>query len=272
MEDVDIRILAKNGIITMEPLDMNLYQGNMASKLVLNVQKTSPKTKVSINAQGIQAGKLIKDVLEKELIEGILKTNITLSMRGDTPDIIKKTLTGKGELLFTDGALIGIDLANMIRNVTSAFGVGEKIEEKPRTDFAALKIPFKAKNGLVNTAKSSLISPLLRIFVKGKANLVNEKLDFRVEPKFVATLKGQGDTKQRSGVMVPVLITGSFSSPKIRPDLQGILEGDILKDISGLKKGLGSSASKEEQKAQKESLKEDARKQLESVLPGLLNN
>ncbi len=278
MEDVDISILARNGIITVEPLDLNLYQGSMASKLVLNVQKNRPKTKISITAQGIQAGKLIKDVFEKQLIKGALKTDITLSMVGDNLDIIKKTLTGKGEILFTDGALSGIDLTNMVQNVTSAFGIGGKKEESPRTDFASLKIPFTAKNGLVNTEKSSLISPLLRLFVKGKANLVNEKLDFRVEPKFVATLQGQGDTKQRLGVMVPVLITGSFSSPKIRPDLQGILQGDIIKDISQfkdisqLKKGLGlSSSSKKERKAQKESLKKEAVKQLEGLLYNIYN-
>jgi len=139
-------------------------------------------------------------------------------MKGEKPAMIKKTLTGRGELLFTDGAVIGIDLANMVRNIQTKLGVGEKLERKPRTDFAALKIPFTAKNGLVNTNGSSLESPLIRVLATGKANLVKEMLDFRVEPKFVATLKGQGDTEQRSGLMVPVLITGSFASPKIRPD------------------------------------------------------
>ncbi len=127
-----------------------------------------------------------------------------------------------------------------------------------------MKIPFTAKNGLVNTNGSSLQSPLIRVLVTGKANLVKEMLDFRVEPKFVATLKGQGDTKQRSGLMVPVLITGSFASPKIRPDLEGMIKGNLTKEMTDLTKGTGT---KEEQKEKVE----DVKKQIKSLLPGLTN-
>ncbi|MEN8211246.1 MAG: AsmA family protein [Thermodesulfobacteriota bacterium] len=264
VEDVDIHILAKNGIITIDPMDLNLYQGNLDSKLELNVQKKNPRTKITIDAKGIQAGPLMKDVLEKELIEGTLKADMDISMRGEKPAMIKKTLTGKGELLFTDGAVIGIDLANMVRNVKTKLGTGEKLEEKPRTDFAALKIPFTAKNGLVNTNGSSLQSPLIRVLVTGKANLVKEILDFRVEPKFVATLKGQGDTEQRSGLMVPVLITGSFDSPKIRPDLEGMVKGDLTKEITNLKQGLDTKEGQQEKV-------EDVKNQIKSLLPGLMN-
>jgi AsmA protein len=267
VEDVDIHILAKNGIITIDPMNLNLYQGSVESKLVLNVQNNNPKTKVSIDAKGIQAGPLMKDALEKEFIEGTLKTNIQLSMTGEKPDMIKQTLTGQGELLFTDGALIGIDLANMVRNIKSKIGIGEKLQEKPRTDFAELNIPFTAKNGLINTSGSSLMSPLVRVVVTGNANLVKEMLDLRIEPKFVATLKGQGDTKQRSGLMVPVLITGAFASPKIRPDLKGMIGGDITKSIEGLKEGL---IPNEGSKVNIESTKEDVKTQLKGLLPGLI--
>jgi len=264
VEDVDIHILAKNGIITIDPLDLSLYQGNLDSKLELNVQKNNPKTKVLIDAKGIQAGPLMKDVMEKELLEGTLKADIELAMRGEKPAMIKQTLTGKGELLFTDGAVIGIDLANMVRNVKTKLGAGETLETKPRTDFAELKIPFTAKNGLVNTNGSSLLSPLIRVLVTGNANLVKEMLDLRVEPKFVATLKGQGDTEQRSGLMVPVLITGSFASPKIRPDLEGMIKGDLTKEITNLKQGLGTKEERQEKV-------EDVKKQIKSLLPGLIN-
>ena len=270
IEDVDIHIVAKKGIITVDPMGLKLYQGSLASKLEVNVKKNNPRTKISINGNGIQAGELIKDVLEQELIEGTLKTKITLSIVGDKPDIIKKTLNGKGEFLFTDGALIGVDLANLVRNIGAKVGLGEEVKEKPRTDFASLKIPFTVRKGLVNTNKSSMISPLLRVLVKGNAHLVKETLDFRVEPKFVSTLKGQGDTKKRSGVMVPVLITGSFSSVKIRPDLAGMLKGDVSKNIEELTKGLGSSLSKDVQNESIDAVKEDTIKQLGNLLPSLI--
>ena len=80
----------------------------------------------------------------------------------------------------------------------------------------------------------------------GKADLVKETLDFRVEPKFVATLKGQRDKTDRGGVAVPVLVTGSFSSPKFRPDLEGMLQQQLqegLPESSDLKKMLPGQAT-----------------------------
>ena len=267
IENVDVHILAKNGIITIDPLGLNLYQGSVASKVELNVQKNNPRTKVTLNAKGIQAGPLMKDALQKELVEGTLKTKVMLSMTGETPDMIKKTLTGQGEFLFTDGAIVGIDLANAVRNVKTSFGMGEQVKEKPRTDFAELKIPFIAKNGLITINGASLMSPLIRVLVTGNTNLVKELLDLRVEPKFVATLKGQGDAKQRSGLMVPVLITGSFTDPKIRPDLEGMLKSGIP-TTEGLKQVLGTE---EGQKETVESVKEDIKTQIKGLLPGLIN-
>jgi len=263
LENVDIHILAKNGIITIDPLGLNLYQGSVASKVELNVQKKYPRTKVTLDAKGIQAGPLMKDALQKELVEGALNTRVMLSMKGETPDMIKKTLTGQGEFLFIDGAIVGIDLANAVRNVKTSLGMGEQVKEKPKTDFAELKIPFTAKNGLINTKGASLISPMIRVLVTGNTNLVKELLDLRVEPKFVATLKGQGDAKQRSGLMVPVLITGSFSDPKIQPDLEGMLKSGIP-TTEGLKQVLGTE---EDQKETVESVK----KQIKGLLPGLIN-
>jgi len=83
-----------------------------------------------------------------------------------------------------------------------------------------------------------MASPLLRVLAKGNADLVKETLDMRVEPQVVGTLKGQQDTKERSGLMIPVLVTGTFSSPKFAPDLKGMLETTIkekFKSPEGIK-------------------------------------
>jgi AsmA protein len=212
----------------------------------LNVQKNVPKTAIKLKAKGVQAGRLFNDVLEKDFLEGALQAQFNLNMKGDDSGLIKKTLNGKGDLLFKDGAIKGIDLAGMIRNVQVAFGLAEKGQEKPRTDFSELHAPFTIKRGLVNAPNTTLTSPLLRILAKGKADLVKESLDFRVEPKFVATIKGQGDTKTRSGVTVPVLVTGSFSSPKFRPDLEAVLKQEIEKSLPDLQKKLLDSKSTKE--------------------------
>ena len=87
--------------------------------------------------------------------------------------------------------------------------------------------------------------------------MVKEILDFRVDPQAVATIKGQGDTAKRSGIMVPVLVSGTFSEPKFRPDLSAAAKQRIEKEIF-------------ESKEVKKILKKEELKPLEQKAKGLL--
>jgi len=234
VKDIYMKIAGQGGQIRLDPLKMNLYQGAVSSTGLLDVRQDVPKSNIDLQASGIQAGPLVNDLLKKDIIEGALESKINLAMTGDDADKIKSSLNGNGSLIFRDGAIKGIDLAGMVRNVKATFGLAAKEKEKPKTDFAEFSIPFTMTNGVFNTNNTNLMSPLIRVKANGKANLVNEALDFRVEPKFVASLKGQGDDLARRGVTVPVLVSGTFQSPKFRPDLEGMIKG-TLSDPSKLK-------------------------------------
>ena len=238
IENVDLKVMGKHGVFDLKPMTLALYQGDLTGHGRFSVQTDVPETTVQLTLNSVQAGPLFTDVLKKDFLEGNLKANIDLTMTGEDAKQIKKTLNGNGNLLFKDGAIKGIDLAEMANNVKAAFGLAEKAGEMPRTDFSKLEVPFTVKQGLVNTANTTLISPLIRLTASGTADLVSENLDFTVDPKFVGTLKGQEDTQERSGLLVPVLVTGTFSSPKFRPDLERILKQKIEKSLPDLQKQL----------------------------------
>ena len=258
IEDMLVHVIAKNGIINLDPLKLNMYQGNVAGIGKLNVQQDTPRMNVNLDVANIQAGPLLKDVLEKDILEGITNAQVNLSMSGTEAAAIKKTLNGSGQVQFIDGAIIGIDLAGMIRNAKAAFGLEQKPAQRPRTDFAELNAPFSIKRGLVHTPQTSLKSPLIRVLAAGDANLVNETLDFRVEPKVVATIKGQGDAEQRSGLMVPVLVSGTFSDPQFAPDLAGMAKKQLEQTLLGTGKG--------DKPLDKEGLEEAAKGALKGLL------
>jgi AsmA protein len=227
IEDIELKVKARNGVIQLDPLLAKLYKGSITAKAAVDVRQDVPKSTMDFQTKGVQAGPLLQDLMKKDFLEGTGNAEASLSMTGDQAEQIKKTLNGKGQLVFTDGAIKGIDLAGMIRNVTSSFGMSQTGAEKPHTDFSELKVPFTITNGVVNTTDTTLASPLMRVQAAGKANLVDESLDFRVEPKFVGTLMGQGDTQSRSGITIPLLVKGTFSSPSFQPDLKGMLENRL---------------------------------------------
>lgn len=260
LSDLALKVTARDGQIRLDPLTAKLYQGALSVKGAVDVRQDTPKSNLELAADGIQARPLLRDLLQKEFLEGVGRSRVAIRMTGDDANRIKKTLNGDGEFNFTDGAIVGIDLAGMVRNAAAAYGLAETEKERPKTDFHELKVPFTITNGVVSTPGTALLSPLLRVGAKGKANLVNEKLDFRVEPKFVATIKGQGDTMDRSGIMVPVLVTGTFDAPLFRPDMEAILKQRLEGGVptpEELKKLLpGQDGKKGERKALEETAKD----------------
>jgi AsmA protein len=230
LEDVHLKVTARDGVLSLDPFTMKLYQGTASGKSVVNVKGASPVTDLQLTVDKLQVNPLLKDLAGKDFLEGATRARIALSMTGDDPARIKQTLSGRGSLDFTDGAIVGVDLAGMVRDVKAWLRGEMQSSPKPRTDFSELAVPFTLQNGVFHTAEAAMKSPLLRLSAAGNADLVKETLDFRVDPKLVGTIKGQGDAKDRGGLGVPILVSGTFASPSFRPDVESMAK-DKLKQL-----------------------------------------
>ena len=226
VNNIAVHAAGRDGILAIDSLAMDLYGGNIAGTGKLNVQKSIPVSTLNVTLENVQVGPMLQDFAQKKIIEGMLKAEVALNLQGDNGDLVKQSLTGKGDLLFLDGALIGLDLAQMARTIKSGFTL-EQQGERPKTDFAELHAPFTITKGLVNTPETTLRSPFLRVTLTGDANLVSEALDMKMKPTIVGTMKGQGDEKKRSGLTIPILIGGTFKSPQFSPDLESLVKDQI---------------------------------------------
>jgi len=254
IKDIRIGVKGKNGVFNLDPVSLKAYEGNMAGVADLDFRGEVPVTKTKMEVKGVQVRGIISDFMKKDFLEGQTTASVNLSMSGDKAAQIKQTLTGTGELVFRNGAIVGIDLSGMVNNIKSAFGMAQFGEDTSRTDFSELILPFEIEKGVVNTQNASLVSPGLRVLAKGKADFSKETIDFRIEPTFVATLKGQGDAEGRSGVTVPVLVSGSFTKPRFSPDLDGMLKKSVEKGVEELiKRGTGEKG--EETKSTEDTVK-----------------
>ncbi len=264
LSNLVLDVTGRSGLFTINSVETELYQGKIDATGTINLQKNVPATELNLTLQGVQVGPLLKDFASKEIIEGMLTAQVAVSMQGDNDVLIKKSLNGTGDLRFQDGALLGIDLAQMARTIKAGFSLEQQQGEKPKTDFAELHAPFTITNGLINTSGTTLQSPFIRVTVTGDANLVSEALDMQIKPTIVGTIKGQGDEEERAGLSVPVLVSGTFKAPKFTPDLES-----LIKDQLPTEKELGEIIKTGKiPPERKEKLKEDM-EQAKGLLKGL---
>jgi AsmA protein len=122
----------------------------------------------------------------------------------------------------------GFNLAKMIRQARAKLtGESTAIAREPeQTDFSQLTGQATIANGLVNNQQLSALSPYLRVEGAGKANLIQESVDYTIRPVIVNTPEGQGGQglEELVGIPIPVHIKGSWSDPKFSIDLAQVLE------------------------------------------------
>ncbi|HSS86980.1 MAG TPA: AsmA family protein, partial [Reyranella sp.] len=92
------------------------------------------------------------------------------------------------------------------------------------TDLTQMAASFKIDRGQATTTDLNLVGPLVKITGVGTIDLGTKMIGFRVEPQLVMTTQGQGRTADPVGFGIPVVLSGPWSSPKIYPEIQGILD------------------------------------------------
>jgi AsmA protein len=133
-------------------------------------------------------------------------------------------LSGTVFAVFQDGAIRGVNVARMIRSLTSGTLSGWQDGGEQTTDLTQLSASFRIDKGQATTADLNLVGPLVRVTGAGTVDLAAKSLAFRVEPKLVMTTEGQGRTSDPVGLGIPVVIDGPWSEPRIYPDMAGILD------------------------------------------------
>ena len=228
MSSIGATVKAAGGNIKAAPLSAKLYGGSYAGNVGIDVRGKVAKLSLSELLNGIQIAPLLTALQGDSPIEGTADVQLKATTAGTNSDAMKRTLNGSGGFKFTNGALKGVNIAEMIRDAKAKIlgGAGAAGNASQRTDFSALGGSFKIMNGLVDNRDFAAKSPLLRIKGQGAADLVKELINYRTTTSVVATAKGQGgkDLGDLAGLDIPLKITGTFSKPEYGLDQEALVK------------------------------------------------
>jgi len=228
--DIVVKVKANGGKVNMKP-SASLYQGKYDGDVTVDARQKTPTLKVNADLQGVQIEPLLKDLQGKAKLAGTTNARLNITAVGNSQSAVKKTLNGNANFSFKDGALVGVNIAKVIRDGMAKFQ-GQPVRdtnEPEKTDFSSLNGTAKITNGVVNNQDFNMQSPLLRITGAGKADLVKENLDYLLKASIVGSLQGQGgvDLEKLKGVTIPVRVSGPFSQPSYKPDLSAALSDTV---------------------------------------------
>lgn len=240
-----LNVALKDGRMNADLPQLALYGGNGKGHLTVNGAERAPAVSMAMNLSGIQAEPLLKDAMGFERLRGTGDADITIDSRGGSQKALVSALNGKGSVKFSNGAVKGINLGAMLRNIGSAF-LDAQAGKEQETDFAELSGTYTITNGILKNDDLAMQSPLFRVAGKGTVDLPQRTVNYRVEPKVVASAEGQGGRSNAGGVAVPIVVSGPWSNLSYKPDLGGMLQTDpkgALRSLRGMIPGQPSGGS-----------------------------
>jgi len=219
----DIAATLRNGRLDMTIARVDAYGGGINGTVAVVAGEES-QVATNLTVSGVQLRPLLNALAGFDSLEGLGEFRIKASGRGRSMDSLMRSLDGNGALDLSDGAILGINLASMVRNLTGQGG-----GEAQRTDFSAITGTFDIAGGVLNNTDFSFLGPLLRVVGAGTVDIGGQRQNFRLEPTAVASLTGQGGGFGDTGLGIfPILVTGTWSNPRFQPDLSGAVQAMML--------------------------------------------
>jgi AsmA protein len=201
----------------------DLYGGQGTGELTVDASQQTPRLALRLDVSGVNVLAILTDAANFSYVDGRGTAKFDLKSVGESPLAIVSAAEGTASFLFQDGELRGLNVPGMLRSVLETILSGWQTNASDRTKFSTFSASFRIKDGQARTDDVRFAGPLVRMTATGTANLVDQTMDFRLEPKLVTSAGAQGSGADGAGIGVPVLAKGRWSNPQIYADLPDIL-------------------------------------------------
>jgi AsmA protein len=229
MTDARIEASVKEGRFSAELQQGQIYGGKGQGRLMVNGAAKAPAVQLSFTGRGIDGLRLFRGLWNFARIEGQTELSLSAAATGRSQREMIASLSGEAAVRLENGALRGMNAAEMVERVGESIQHGWMIESEARSAFDLLKANFRISDGIAESSDIELASPRLAFKGEGLVDLLKGDIEVKVEPS--------GDAVA-GGFHLPIVINGPWAKPNIYPDIAGVLENPqaaykTLKSLSG---------------------------------------
>src|SRR5262245_13310362 len=241
LAEMSAQLDAANGRVTLAPYSAKLYEGSTTGALTVDANKNHVALKQQLT--GVSVGPILRDFAEQDRLDGKGDVALDVTTAGASVNAMKRALNGTTKVNLRDGAIKGINLAEIIRKGRNMLGGSDSAaqgqsagDKTQKTDFSELAASFAIKNGIAHNDDLDVKAPLFRVGGAGDIDIPNSSLNYVAKASVVATSKGQGGKERDdlAGLTLPVKLSGTFDDLKYQVDYRS-MAGAAAKSQAGEK-------------------------------------
>jgi AsmA family protein len=231
LEKMNAHLIVNNGSLKLAPLEFGFAGGTLVSQIEMDGSKPRIATRADITAKGLHLDRMFPASRLAAADTGTLGGRAKLDGNGNSIAQMLASANGEAALIMDGGSvselmlrLSNLDIANSIRVLLG----GDK-----QIPIRCMVGNFKAVDGDFKVEALVLDTPKVNITGSGDVNFTDEALHLRL----VSQSKGFSLASLRG----PIVITGSFKNPLVRPEMGGVIaRGGLAVALGAATAGMGA--------------------------------
>jgi AsmA protein len=210
LQHLNTRIVMKDKVLSLDPLDFGIAGGKIAGTVRLDGRQEPIKADLRMGVTDLKLGELFPTVEKAKASVGDVSGMIELSGSGDS--VAKMLGSANGKIgVFVDGGEVSKFLMNAV--AIDLWGLARtRIEGDDNVEIRCAVADFGVENGVAKANALVFDTGLVNVGGEGTISLKDERMDLKLNP----------DPKDKSVASLnsPLYIRGTFSQPKVGPDMK----------------------------------------------------
>ena len=238
LDDVALSLLAGNGQLRVHPVTASLYGGTYNGDVRIDATAAKPVVSFDETVQGVDLAKLALAMFKQENITGSISGNFKLSGRGNDLGEVQNSLGGRMSFELKDGTYEGTDVWYELRRARAQL----KKETPPeptlpaRTKFSSVTASGVVTNGIMRNDDLVAELPFMQLTGSGDVNIPAGTIDYSLKARVFEKPEALEEATPEeiedfTKSVIPLKITGSLASPKVRPDVEALLRERVEEEI-----------------------------------------
>lgn len=237
-ENVVLGLNAGNGRLRLHPVTSELFGGHYEGDVRIDAAASVPVLSVDEKIRDVNMAKLARAMFKKENITGAISGAFKLSGRGNDMASVQRSLAGTMSFELRDGAYEGTDIWYELRRARALLKGGESPTPAlpPRTRFSAVNATGVVTDGVMRNDDLVAELPFMRLTGSGNVDLAAATVNYNLTARVLERPDAmQGVTEEEledfTEAVIPLKITGSLSSPSVKPDIEKLLRKQVEDEV-----------------------------------------
>lgn len=182
MDDFRLKARSANGLLTLEELQAQLYNGRMEASASLDVRPALPQLSAQARLVNLPVERLLQSQGEQVVVKGQLTLDSDIRTQGNTQKAWIDHLDGKAGFVLDNGILVDANLEQQLCRAIATLN-RKPLTSEPRardTAFRELKGNLTLRSGVANNPDLKASIPGLTINGNGDLDLRVLGMDYRI--------------------------------------------------------------------------------------------